>query len=162
MPDTFLISCGVLFLFGVACGTRCFGLLPEASLGERLMQHYLNARRRGLTTAQATDELRMREALVRVRNRASETTMRSPRVGHDAIRWAIEKEADQVEPRIRRQFVAWASGLASSDILTKQAFEESMRITKIEAAEQAMMNKWWGGEKSKEQRRDLDAALRVK
>lgn len=139
MPDTFLMICLGLMVFGIACETRCFGLIPPPSLSEMIMQHYLSASRRGLTTAQAVDELRMREALVRVRNRASETIMRNPSTGRDAIRWAIEAEAETLTLHCRRKFQAWAHGLNDSDILTPEASRLSLAADIATAASAA---KW--------------------
>lgn len=154
MPDTFLLICGGIMLFGIASGTRCFGLIPPTSLGERILLHYMGARERGLTTAQATDELRMREALVRVRNRASETTMRSPHVGRDAIRWATEAEAERLDARCRYRFIAWVNSLPESDVLTKQASDLSTRVAVAKAISVA---KWSTVDSS-----DTDAALTVR
>lgn len=81
------------------------------------------ARRRGLSPAEMMDEITLRAALVRARNRASEWAIRDPSSWCEAKRVSLETEGLSVPKHLRRRWSTWTAQLIRSDVFTDQAIE---------------------------------------
>lgn len=147
----FIIGMGVLWVLLMA---HHLGFWPEPNLDRRIGDFLTRAAKRGLTPAEANDEIMMREAMVRVRSRASAWTIRDPWSWAEAIRVSTENEARTLPDRLKPIFMSWAKGLTRSDVLTRQA------IDILEAHEKK--HEWKNPPWQRRDRSDLDAAMRVK
>lgn len=134
------------------------GIWPQGSYDDQLSRFFDRARRRGLTMAEARDELTMREALVHVRNKASRWAISEPDNASRAITVSLQNAKERLPKHLHRRWDAWAATLTHAEILTDQAMSEVKAHEKKMAKANAWMAGIIRGKPTDEQR----AALRVR
>lgn len=132
------------------------GFWPEDSPDTALRKFYDRTRQRGISPQQASDELLMRELLVKVRTKASTWAIRDPWTAQNAVRETLSQAEHDLPRRLVPRWRAWASTLGESDVLTSQAMAVVKAHRKVYG--ETLMDCSW----LKNSNPDRDAALRVK
>ena len=151
-PDTAIIIGVSIAAFALIAPAYDAGWVGGASLLRRMGGFFARAQRRGLTHAEAMEELRLMTALVRVRTTASAWAIRDPSEWWRAIQVSIESETLKLERKDRRRFSTWAGGLIRDDILTPEAMAAVRQFERAAASPMVA-----AGSLS-----DIDAALRLR
>lgn len=139
--DTLFWAAIVFSVIWVLIMAHRLGIWPQGSYDDQLGRFFDRARRRGLTMAEARDELTMREALVRVRNRASMWAIREPDNASRAITVSLQNAKERLPKHLHRRWDAWAATLTHAEILTDQA----MSVVKAHEKKMAKANAWMAG-----------------